>query len=476
MTSRAGIMALVVVGLSLAGGCGDDVPGTPSTSNAYCVHLGEVVDAEGEGSAILDVPLDRGATVTIHLDGEPRVVEIDAAGGVGSLDGASVEPYDGGTWIRPAPHDLETLTFELEPGDGVATVTVFARGAPVPDVDRERSLVWIDPGVVDDPTIVGLGRVLAAASDDDHGGVLLDQWFRRFATTSHSERAAPAQLMDELAAQLGADPSTWDLDALPFVVTAVHNRHDLGPRSGGCGELRVSLASTHDIYAPLHLIVLFEQPPRADDIGPDGTAHCLGNARRWARLTGLTDPQFAAEAATVLDEVLARDNFLLAETVELTVSPWELRQWVPVGADELDNPPLFQTIATSALNAPGPLRDQLLSWVADNAEAIDMRTVEIPTTFRAASAQVPPSAPREELDLTGLEPAVVAAYPDLVESLEIVGCPRCHTDAANFVHTTPQRTFSDFYDLELDARAARLDALNRGAIEPVPPFGPLQSL
>jgi hypothetical protein len=335
-------------------------------------------------------------------------------------------------------------------------------------------LVWTDAAIVDDPSIVGLGRVLAAASSDGHGGVLLDRWFRRFATTLHSERAGPAQLMDELAAQQGSDPSAWDLDALPFVVTAVHNRHDLAERGGGCGELRVSLASTHPTYAPLHLIFLFRQAPRADDLGPDGSTHCLGTARRWARLSSLDAAAFVSAAATLLDEVLAFDRFLLAESVELTVSPWEWRQWAPVSVDELDNPPLFQTVATPLLNQPGALRDDFLGWVGDNAQALADRSVEIPASYRPASAQAPPSVPLEPLDLSGLDAAIASAFPNLAHDIEIVGCPTCHTDDANFVHTTVQRTFSPFYDRELDARAVRIDALNRGESQPTPPFGPLQ--
>jgi hypothetical protein len=473
MNARALLVAIAIVG------CGDS-PTSPNQSQPLEVHLGEVVDGQGEGSITLDVPLDdAGADVAIHLDGQARVVEIDAGGVTASLDGVPGQAHAEGTWHRPAPHADGTLVLALDGQAGQAPaearVTIHARGAPVPSVDRERALVWIEPAIVEDPSLVGLSRVLAAASDDGHGGVLLDRWFRRFATTAHSERAAPAQLMDELAAALG-EPSSWDLDALPFAVTAVHNRHDLAAGGEGCGELRVSFASTHDIYAPMHLIFLFQQLPAADDLGPDGVLHCLGNARRWARLSTLSDAAFVSAAGAILDEGLTHERFLLAETVELTVSPWEWRQWVSVGVDELDNPPLFQTVATTALNQPGALRDDFLAWVADNADALDARRLVIPASYRAASAQVPPSAPREELDLSGLQPSVADAYPELTRSIEIVGCPRCHTDAANFVHTTPQRTFSDFYDRELDARASRLDALNAGEVVDAPPFGPLQSL
>lgn len=450
------------------------------------VHLGDVVDASGEGSVRVELDLTPGlgATVNVHLDGEARVVEMDVAaeGGaeveaswaIGDAE-ASGELYAGGVWLRPRPVAPPALRLGLS-GSGATAVTVYARGAPVPPARRERSLVWTDPIVVDDPEIVGLARVLAGASSDGHGGVLLDRWFRRFATTLHSERAAPAELMDEVALSQGPDPTSWNLDLLPFVVTGVHNRLDLGPRGGGCGEIRVSLASTHPLYSPLHVIFLFRQAPREDDVAPDGTPHCLGTARRWARLSDLDGAAFAEAAASLLAESLVRERFLLAESVELTVSPWEWRQWMEVGVDELDNPPLFQTVATPFLNPPGPLRDDFLAWVGDNAAAIADRTAEIPSSFRFASAQAPPSVPAEALDLTGLDPVLLASQPGLARALEIVGCPTCHTDDANFVHTSRDRVFSPFYDKELDARAARLDEQNLGVLVPMPPFGPLQAI
>jgi hypothetical protein len=341
---------------------------------------------------------------------------------------------------------------------------------PIPAAVVERSLVWVDPIVVDDPGIVGLARVMGAIAPDGHGGQALVDWFERFGTTAHSERLGPALLVAELRATHGADPTAWDLDALPFAVTAVHNRIDLAPRDGGCGQLRVSLASTHAVYAPLHLIFLFRQAPQPDDVDGD-EIHCLGTAERWARLGELDGAAFADAARAWLDAALTRDAFLLAESVELTVSPWEWRQWTGVSdwPAAPDNPPLFQTVDTAALDQPGALRDDFVAWATDNAAGLAARTVEIPARFRAPSARVPPGVPRDALDLD------VAGYPDLAAAIEIVGCPACHTTGAEFVHTTPQRTFSDFYERELDARAARLDLMNQGADVGVPPFGPLQT-
>jgi hypothetical protein len=209
-------------------------------------------------------------------------------------------------------------------------------------------------------------------------------------------------------------------------------------------------------------------------VAPDDTVHCLGTARRWGRLSALDGAAFVDAATAWLDEGIAHETFLMAETVELTVSPWEWRQWVPSGQDAFDNPPLFQTIDVPRVNAPGPLRDELLAWVATDAASLAQRTMEIPERFRARSAQAPPSAAREILDLTGLDPTMMAEYPTLAADMESMGCPACHTTDAEFVQTNVEREVSPFYDRELDARATRLDLMNEGIEVPTPPFGALQ--
>ena len=475
MLARGCLFALLL--LAACDESTDDGTGGGGAGPAQAVHLGEVVSEGGEGVAELRV--DAPGTLTVHLDGQARIVEVDGVGAESMrfLDGSVIvdpegEPYDGGAWLRPRPIEVETVELEIT-GQGTVDLSIWVRGEPAPAVVRERGLFWTQPAIVDDAYVVGLARVLGAASDDGHGGALLDQWLHRFATTLHSERAGPAQLADEFNAVFGS-PSAWDLDALPFVVTGVHNRLDLAARQSACGELRVSIASTHAVYAPFHMLFLFEQAPREDDIGPGGTVHCLGTARRWARLSALDEGAFFVAAREILDETIAPDRFLLAETVELTVSPWEWRQWTREDAEVFDNPALFQTVDVTRLNQPGASRDSFLAFVADNAQALDARAMEIPATFRSASARVPPSAPAERLSLEGLDAGVLSTYPDLAEAIEIVGCPTCHTSNVEFVQTSIEREASPFYDLELDARGERLDRLNLGVIEPVPPFGPLQ--
>lgn len=322
-------------------------------------------------------------------------------------------------------------------------------GSPDAGVVRiERSLFWSQPALLDDAALVSFARLLNLAARDGDGAALLSQWFHRFATTAHSERALPAQFIDGL----GPDQSTWNL---PFKVTGIHNRIDLA-RDGHCGELRVSVSCTDPTLQPFHALFLFTQPD-------DGDA-CITTARRWAELSALDDAKFDLALRALLAEGLTHDRFLLIETVEFSLSPWEWRQWIPDENGELQNPPLFQQLDVERLNAPGPLRDDFLAWTEANASAIEGRTALIPERFRTPSVRVTQGVPRVKL----------AVREPLRQQLEIVGCAACHTTDAEFVQTRTDRTVSPFYEKELKARAAHLEALARGAA-PRAPFGPLQA-
>ncbi|MFL5320273.1 MAG: hypothetical protein ACJ790_11505 [Myxococcaceae bacterium] len=371
----------------------------------------------------------------------------------------------------------------LPPGQDAGVISSEDAGTPYvsPVIKRERSLFWTQTELLDDPSFISFKKVMSIVAPDGHGGRLLDNWFRRFSTTAHSERAQPAQFMDAVAAAQGTDPSTWDLSLLPFKVTGIHNRIDLAnlQPGGHCGELRVSFSSTDTTFQPFHMLFLFRQPLTAGDT-VNGNVTCEATAQKWAELSRL-DGQALFDA--VKSEVTARftsENFLLAETVELTVSPWEWRQWAKVPDPQgqlpfvFDNPLLFQTVDVPGLNATGALRDDFLSFVTANAAALDARTLELPERFRAQSARVTQGVPRTPLDLTGLSSSVTTTYPALRQHIEIIGCPACHTTDADFVQTHTDRTVSHFYDLELAARERHLAELAEGRGKRAP-FGPLQT-
>jgi hypothetical protein len=434
-----------------------------------CADLTEPIDidlaaADDEAAITRRFEIAGTRTIDVHLD-RPLVIEgwVDGA----TFDAVSEDQLQAGgspRWI--VPH-VETGDLSLTvAGDGEVTLSLFTRGTPPPTVDRARSLAWFDSALLDDPSVISFARVMAAIADDGHGGRLLQRWFEAFAAGPGAGRAAFAQFVDDVATAQGPDPTQWDLGALPFRVTGVHNRHDLG-RGVDCGELRVSVASSDPVFAPVHLIFLFRAPVGDDDVTPDGAVHCRGAALRWARLTGLSGDAWKSAARDLLAATLVRDRFLLAESVELSISPWQWRQWQPDDAGGLVNPPLFQTVDVALVTAPGPLRDAFLADVAANRDAIAARGWPVPSRYRSAVAEVQPNEKAPLVDVGSSE---------LSRALGMIGCPRCHTDNADFIQTSFDRKASPFYERELDARAARLDALDAGEFPPPVAFGPLQSL
>jgi hypothetical protein len=348
-----------------------------------------------------------------------------------------------------------------------------AGAAQIPDIVIDHSLFWgNDAGVVDDAQVISFAKLMALAAGDGHGGALLSQWFHRFATTAHSERALPAQFIDAVIVQQGADPTQWDLSGLPFKVTGIHNRIDLAKLvpGGHCGELRASVSSSDVTLQPFHALFLFQQPLGDGDV-VNGQVTCEGTARRWAALSGLQGAAFEAALRGMIAEGFTHERFALLETVEFTLAPWEWRQWVPAADGGVENPPMFQQLDVEKLNAPGALRDDFLAWVDANAAQLDQRRVLFPDRFRAQSIRVTQGVPRVPLSLTGA--VSVASFPTLRQELEVVGCAACHTADAEFVQTRSDRSVSPFYEKELRARAVHLAALARGNA-PVPPFGPLQ--
>jgi hypothetical protein len=370
-------------------------------------------------------------------------------------------------WWRTRPVDGTDLALAIDSADASeARVRITAR-LPPPDAQRDRSLVWTDPTLVDDPSAVGLAKVMTAAADG-HGGALLDEWLRTFARTAHSERPALADFADHLRDLHGDDPASWDMDALPFRVTAVHNRLDLR-NDTHCGELRVSLNVTDEAYPFIHFLFLFAQEPTELDVSLTGTLHCEDTAFRWSSLSALDDASFEAAARAMLEEAVDAPSFLMAESLERSVGTWEWRQWKPSGSS-FENPPLFETVDVERLNAAGSERDDFLAWVEMEAEAIAARRALIPPRFAPLSARATEGVPRPVLDLSELDGALDVET--TAHALDTVGCPGCHARSPTFLQTNADRTFSPFYEDELDARAAALDSFRTGA--PVDaPFGAL---
>ncbi len=474
--------ALALVACVVAAAC---APVDAGTVDAGTVDAGAAIACPTTLLVPGDVVLLPGAcTVSLAVAVE-SLLELRTAPAVPlALDGIAGEEVG---WVGPQAVSASSHAVQIGSVDSaIIELSVLDHGPPAPSVAFARSLAFTAAPLLDDPGFAGLGRVLgtvaAAAGATDGGGATLTAWLRRFSTTAHSERAGPLLFLEDLQADHGADPAAWDLDALPFRTTGVHVRLDLGD-DATCGQLRVSIASVDPAHAPFHMLFLYAIAPRDDDRAPSGALHCRGAARQWARLSTLFGDDHDAALRALIDEALGPARFLMAETVELLVSPWEWRQWVLVANTDLataaalprvlDDVPLFQTIDVVAVNAPGPLREQLLAFVAANAAALDARTAEIPAALRARSARVNDGVPWVPLDLSGVDESVLAAYPDLRRNMEMVGCPACHATDAPFVQTNADRVLSPFYEDELAARELFVAALHRGGPRTAP-FGPLQ--
>ena len=372
-------------------------------------------------------------------------------------------------------------TLSVTPSTGETVVLhIWNHGALATQIRAGRSLVWTLSSLLDDGAELGLGRILGNIAADGHGAALFADWMNRFSTTAHSERAGPAILIEEMADLYGAQVEDWDLNRLPFATTAVHNRIDLRTDES-CGEMRISFASTHSVWRPLHLLFIYDQTPRDDDISPGGHVHCHGTARRWAALSLLDEQSFLQKAKAWLSENTRVENFLLAESEELTVSPWEWRQWwleqdpqdstLPA---RFENRALFQTVDIAVLNESGPLRESFLAFVEDNAPTLDEQRALLPEQFRPMSVRVNAGVPWTPLDLNGVNVEVLHAHPKLRQHIEAIGCAGCHA-AADFVQVREDRSFSAFYENELVAREAHLKSLLEGALDAHPHFGALQS-
>ncbi len=447
----------------------------------------ELAEPAPDGSPVL-ASIEAGAGARVEVGGLPpgdllvRLEAVDLEGGP-TVSAPWIVPTDvvaGGFLARSrrvvAP--LAPIVIEGAPGDRVR-LNIAVRVVP-PDADIAHSLTWTDVDVVDNPSVVGLARVLGAWSDDGHGGRLFDRFLRTFGVTPHSERPALVELASSLAEDFGADPSAWDLDALPLRVTAVHNRLDLR-NDEHCGELRVSFNVTDARFPFVNFLFLFAQG-LPGDVSELGVRHCEETAFRWAWLAATAPGELATAARTILSESLVRERFLLAESLERTVGTWEWRQWRPVDNPDtatraelphvLENQPLFETVDVAALDAPGALRDDFLAWLASAADGVEARTVRIPDRFAPLSARATEGATRPVLDLSGLDTSLAARSERLRLAIDRVGCPGCHERSPTFVQTSPERVFSDFYRDELEARREALDAF-RDASTAMPPFGAL---
>src|SRR5688572_11308505 len=142
--------------LVCAAACGAE---GPRGSGIVEVDLPPVLDTDGVGR--VDLELVAPAVVRVNLAGQQLFIEAVL----------------GEQWVRPRLVSEPTIDLDVT-GEGPVAVTVWSRGRALPELRRERSLIWLSSALLDLPAYVGLGKVMAAAAADGHGGIMLDAWFR----------------------------------------------------------------------------------------------------------------------------------------------------------------------------------------------------------------------------------------------------------------------------------------------------------
>lgn len=390
-------------------------------------------------------------------------------------------------WIRPhlARPDDHVLTIHALRAMDTFDVKVHTRAPPA--LGGEQSVVLADPALLGDGFLLNLTTVMAYVAEDRHGGLMLAELLKRFATTTHSSRSGPRAFHDWLVSNYGADPSLWALHVLPFKTLSVANRLDLADGIH-CGEVWFTFTTTEPAFQPFNLTIAFTQPPRPNDVSPHGTVHCEDTARFWARMDPVDQSIGLSRLLTkVLDE---GGQFVKLQTSEAIGDPrpeWEFREWRkvpnpgghPALPAVLDNVPMAQSVDAPRLNAPGADRDAFLAFVDQHAAALDRYQQPIPEQFLALSARAASATSRPVLDLTGLPAPTAAQFPSLRKKIELAGCPACHLADANFQQLRPDGTRSAFYNKELSARLGLVLDVASG-VSPLPNaltvFGPRQPI
>jgi hypothetical protein len=423
-------------------------------------------------------------TVTLNADTNVLVEAIGPTEGVQLSLGTLAETEPG--WIRPhltRPDQYQLVIHALRT---MGTFDVRIRTRTPPGVTGQRAVLVSDPAVLGDGFLVNLTLVMSVVAEDQHGGRMLAELLKRFSTTAHSTRTGPRALYDSLVTNYGGDPSLWSLHVLPFKVVGVANRLDLADGTQ-CGHVWLTFATTEPAFQPFLLTFAFTQPPRETDLSPHGTVHCEDTARFWARILAYDE---ASALSRVLPRVLRRDQFVKLQTSEAigpTGQSWEFREWRkvpnPAGGTELpmvlDNVRMPQTVDVERINAAGQDRNDFLTFVDQNAAALDAYRQLIPEQFLALSARVSPDTSRPVLDLSGLPSSTAAQFPSLRQKIELSGCPACHVTDASFRQLGADGTPSAFYSKELAARLRLVQDMAAG-VSPLPNaltvFGPRQTL
>lgn len=254
---------------------------------------------------------------------------------------------------------------------------------PAADIRADRSLLIRDVELVDDPAF-RLDTVLAKLTPVGRVDEFTRQFLEQVNTRQFLSNGADTRQrigFGYFLSELSPDsPGLTVRLASRMHTTALVNRVDLA-KPGDCGEARLTFALTSaysDGNQRMTMIVELRVPD-------DGNG-CRSVAQRWAELSLIEDvAERRARLITLYSELLKPETLGQIRTNEFLnrtgKEPWELREFRLNGSGMLELSAVSQTVDRRFVKDTN-----LLSWMKQNAAAIQAGNAVIPAQYLAAAS------------------------------------------------------------------------------------------
>jgi hypothetical protein len=335
-------------------------------------------------------------------------------------------------------------------------------------VDAEKSVLILDPAVIDAPEL-SFPTVMAALAGNQDPATFVGDWLNQIGENVTVEgrtaaRRQNAALYMRFWPRL--NDGRLDLGNLGFQVTSLSNRIDLaGPND--CGEARITYAFATGLTDRRHRMTIIVELGQ-----PDDGAHCAATAAKWVALSKLSGDALRTAVLAIYAPLLAPEHVNQVRTNEFLVgpmtntfpqTPWELREW-HIGSDGA----LHLALSKQALDPNVVDQVEFTNWVASNVGAIRAQTVKVPEQFLAVTSS-------EDGSRISLVPDPTTGVSDFTteSALNQLACAGCHTTETNsaFAHVgerfngTERAKISDFLRTQLPKRANLLFSISQRGID-----------
>jgi hypothetical protein len=390
-------------------------------------------------------------------------------------------PYGGGFGGEDAPPSFACGGFNGGPNEGAGTpALVDGQCAPCEPsfvacqdrqvgsvVDAEKSVLILDPEVIDTPEL-SFASVMTALAGNQDPATFVTNWLAQIGESvtvdgKTAERRQNASIYMRYWPRL-AD-GRFDPANLGFQVTSLSNRIDLaGPHD--CGEARITYAFAKGLTDRRHRMTIIVELGQPDD----GTG-CAATAAKWVALSKLSGDALRTAALAIYQPLLAPEHVNQVRTNEFLVGPmtntfpqipWQLREW-HIGSDGA----LQLALSKQALDPTVTTDPTFMNWVAANQDAIHAQTVKIPAQFLAVTSSEDGSQIQLQVAPDGSFDSVSNA------AFNQMSCAGCHTTVTNsaFAHVgerfngTERAKISDFLRTQLPIRANLLFRISQRGID-----------